>query len=213
MSVLGGFAQLLIPTAYHQYKDAHHPTNVLLTQNHEFSYFQSVALEYDMKGLSFNYNTMKLTFCETRYPTPKEEKIHPAYEYPWHDKYEMKISKEQADALFSLFTSAVYSASYISNDGIVMDGCFCEFTVGRRSGYTNSPSSKSNCGRLLSITRKLFECVKRHDTTAIETMMNEIKSLTNIFVSYYPCEFPKDSYIYDIHKRNNVKGPSVGMKD
>lgn len=206
--------KILSPTSTDKYPDLNHPTNVLLVKDCEFCYYQSGTLdEFDKKGLSFNYDTMTLTFCETREPTPEEEKRDPTYSYTWHNKYEMKINKEQADALFSLFTSAVYSSSYMSEGGFVMDGSYCGFTAGRQTAYTNSPSSKSNCGRLLKVVWKLCQCVKDQDTTAIDKMMNEIKSLTDIFISYYPCEIQKDSYIYALHKKYKVKGPSVGLKD
>ena len=206
--------KILVPTSTYKHKDSNHPWNVLLTNNCEFCFYLSGTLEeFDKKGLSFNYDTMTLTFCETREPTPDEEKIDSELKYPWHNKYELKINKEQADALFSLFTSAVYSSSYMGENGFTTDGSYYEFTVGKRSGCTNSPSSKSNCGRLLRIVWKLFQHVKEQNPTAIDGMMNEIKSLTDIFVSYYPCEIPKDSYIYNIHKKLKVKGPSVGLKD
>lgn len=206
--------KLLMPTATSKYKDANHPTNVLLTKNCEFCYYQSGTLdEFNKQGLSFNYDNMTLTYCETRVPTPEEEKKDPKFKYPWHNKYEMVINKEQADALFSLFTAVVYSSSYMGEDGFIMDGSYCRFTAGQRSGCTNSPSSKSNCGRLLRIVWKLFQHVKEQNPTAIDGMMNEIKSLTDIFISYYPCEIPKNSYIYNIHKKHKVKGNSVGLKD
>ena len=206
--------KILVPTSTYKHKDSNHPWNVLLTNNCEFCFYLSGTLEeFDKKGLSFNYDTMTLTFCETREPTPDEEKIDSELKYPWHNKYELKINKEQADALFSLFTSAVYSSNYIVSDRIpTADGCFYQFSVSHYSAATTSPGSKTNSGRLVSVARKVCQSVKSQNPENINTLMNEIKDLTDIFISYYPFDFNKGSIMYHIHKEYKVKGPSVGLK-
>ena len=204
---------LLMPSSDVRPLSAHHPENVLLKYNSQFTYMETGSFEYEIRGLSFDYTSMTLTLCETRDPTPEEAKIFSVNEYPWHNKYEMKISKEQADALFSLFTSAVYSSNYIDSDKIqTADGCNYEFSVNRRSAITTSPGSKTNCGRLVSVTRKVCQSVKGLNPKNIDALMNEMKDLTDIFVSYYPIKFSEGSVIYYIHKKYKVKGPSVGLK-
>lgn len=215
MGFMGIYAQeiLLMPSTEGQIMDAHHPINVLLKYNAHFTYMESVEFEYEIRGLSFEYKTMTLTLCETRDPTPEEAKIFSSQEYPWHDKYEMKISKEQADALFSLFTSAVYTSSHIDSDKIKpIEGCTYRFSAYPYSGSTISPASTSNCGRLVSIARKVCQSVKSQDSAKLDALMNDITALTDVFISYYPFEFNKRSLIYSKHKRNKVKGPSVGLK-
>lgn len=211
----GIFAQqiTLEPTNFVQSLSAHHPHNVLLSPNAHFSYMENGLFEYQISGLSFNYESMTLTLCETRDPTPKEAEIYSADEYPWHNKYEMKITKEQADALFSLFTAAVYSSNYIGSDGLqTSDGCLYRFTANRRSAKTVSPDSKTNCGRLVTVARKVCQSVKAQNASGIDALINEMAALTDIFISYYPLEFSKHSVMYEIHKRYKVKGPSVGLK-
>lgn len=196
----------------HLVKPANHVEKALLTERYHFAYISYPALvKYGCIGLSFNYDSMKLTLCKQRKPTPEEEN-NPQITI-CHNKYEMKISKEQADALFSLFTSAVYSSSFTNEEGTKFDGCVHEFKAGTKAGTTHSPMEENNCKHLVSITNKLCQCIEKQAPESINTMMNEIKELTNIFVSYYPFEISKHSVIYDIHKRYNVKGPSVGLKE
>lgn len=204
---------LLMPYPHGQSLSANHPENVLLKYSSQFTYMETGSFEYEIRGLSFDYSSMTLTLCETRDPTPEEAKVFSANEYPWHNKYEMKITKEQADALFSLFTSAVYSSNYIDSDRIpTTDGCFYQFSVSHYSAATTSPGSKTNCGRLVSVARKVCQSVKSQNPENINTLMNEIKDLTDIFISYYPFDFNKGSIMYHIHKEYKVKGPSVGLK-
>ena len=67
--------KLLMPTATSKYKDANHPTNVLLTKNCEFCYYQSGTLdEFNKQGLSFNYDTMTLLIVKHVNPHPKKKK-------------------------------------------------------------------------------------------------------------------------------------------
>lgn len=186
--------------------------SILLTNKHEFAYMEFSGHEYGIIGLSFDYDNMTLVLCESREPTPDEYIIDPNSNYPWHNKHEMKITKEQADAIFSLFTSAVFSSSYLSEGFPTMGGCIYLFSAGPRSATTHSPYSKSNCGHLVNIAKKLCKCVKEQSTTAIDTMLKEIKSLTDVFISFYPCKVDKASWIYAIHKENKVKGPSVGLE-
>lgn len=196
----------------HLVKPANHVEKALLTERYHFAYIAYPALaDYGCIGLSFNYDNMKLTLCKQRKPTPEEEN-NPQITI-CHNRYEMKIIKEQADALFSLFTSAVYSSSFTSEESTIFDGCLHEFIVGINAGTTRSPMEENNCKHLVSITNKLCQCIEKQAPEYIDTMMNEIKELTDIFVSYYPFEISKHSVIYDIHKRNNVKGPSVGLKE
>ena len=185
-------------------------TNILLTHNHEFAFLSSSAMAYWGKlGLSFSYASMTLTLRITREPTPEEFDTNPYYQ--WHDQYELKVDKTTADALFSLFTSAIYSASFIGDDMLVMDGCLYEFRIGGMyAGYTRSPNAKSNCGRLVKVTEEVCRCVKNQDKEKLNSLLNEMYALTNIFISYYPFEVPK-WIIYDIHKKYKVKGPSVGL--
>lgn len=215
MGFLGIHAQeiLLMPATNYKILPAHHPERVLLKYNAHFSYMETSVFEYEIRGLSFDYKNMTLTLCETREPTPQEAEVFSLYEYPWHNKYEMKISKDQADALFSLFTSAIYTSSYIDGDKIKpIDGCIYRFNTSIYSASTIAPGATTNCGRLVSIARKVCQSVKNQTPERIDALMDEIKALTDVFISYYPFEFNKGSVMYFIHKENKVKGPSVGLK-
>lgn len=182
----------------------------LLTHDNQFAFLSYPTFSpWGQKGLSFDYGSMTLTLRIAREPTPEEYDTSPSY--TWHNQYEIKIDKTIADALFSLFTSAIYSASFMGDTSMIMDGCYYEFHIGNMyGGYTRSPNTKSNCGRLVKIAEEVCRCVKNQDTAFLKSLLNEMYALTDIFVSYYPFEVPK-WIIYDIHKRNKVKGPSVGL--
>ena len=152
---------------------------------------------------------MTLTLRETREPTPSEYNL--SSEYPWNNQYELKISKTQADALYSLFTSAVCASSNLGDDFGVMDGTYYEFHAHPYGGHTRSPGSKSNCGRLVNIVKKVCQCVKEQDTTTLDILFEEMETLTDIFVSLYPVEIPKHFQLKYRHKRNKVKGKSMGL--
>lgn len=184
--------------------------NLLLTQNNDFAFlsYPTFSLYHD-EGLSFNYATMTLTLRETREPTPSEYNL--SSEYPWNNQYELKINKTQADALYSLFTSAVCASSNLGDDFGVMDGTYYEFHAHPYGGHTRSPGSKSNCGRLVNIVKKVCQCVKEQDTTTLDILFEEMETLTDIFVSLYPVEIPKHFELKYRHKRNKVKGKSMGL--
>ena len=189
--------------------NSHNPSKLLIPNN-EFAFLSSPSfIKWGHIGLSFSYSSMTLTLRVTREPTPEEFDTKP--NYPWYNQYKLKVDKEIADALFSLFTSAIYSASFIGDDRIVMDGCLYEFQIGSiYAGYTRSPDTKSNCGRLVKITEKVCYYVKNQDMASLSSLLSEVYVLTDIFTSYYPFAVPK-WIIYNLHKKHKVKGPSVGL--
>ena len=213
MGFLGIYAQeIALSPRKHSKKTANFVEEALLTKHYQFAYIAYPTLtKYGCIGLSFSYDNMTLTLCKQRKPTPEEEN-NPQIKI-CHNKYEMKISKEQADALFSLFTSAVYSSSFTSGTSTMFDGCLYEFKAGTNAGVTRSPMEENNCKNLVRIANKLCESVEEQDSAYIDTMLDEIKVLTETFVSYYPFEISEHSVIYAIHKKYKVKGPSVGLKD
>ena len=193
-------------------REANQTDKVLSKPNNQFAFlsFPSFAL-WGFKGLSFDYASMTLTLRITREPTTKEYDTNPYY--PWHNQYELKVDKIMADALFSLFTAAIYSASSIVNHPLLTDGCLYRFQIeGMYEGITRSPDAESNCGRLVKIAEKVCQCVKDQDKASLKSLLNKIYALTDIFVSHYPSEVPNAQWkIYEIHKKYKVKGPSVGL--
>ena len=201
--------KVLMPTTI---REANETEKVLLKPNNQFAFlsFPSFAVWED-RGLSFDYASRTLTLRITREPTTKEYDTKP--DYPWHNQYELKVDKIMADALFSLFTAAIYSASSIVNHPLLMDGCLYIFQIGGMyKGITRSPDAESNCGRLVKIAEKVCQCVKDQDKASLKSLLNKIYALTDIFVSHYPLEVPNAQWkIYEIHKKYKVKGPSVGL--
>lgn len=182
----------------------------LLTSSYDFAFTAYVSFPpFQNTGLSFSYSTMTLTLNEEREPTPEEFHLHPNRKQS--NKYELKINKEQADALYSLFTSAVYSSSFLGDDCFVMDGTFYTFSVFHYGGNTRSPEGKSNCGQLVNIANEVCRSVKNKDMTILNGLLDKMETLTKVFVSFYPTEIPKFSILKEVHKTNKVKGPSMGL--
>jgi hypothetical protein len=201
--------KVLMPTTI---REANETEKVLLKPNNQFAFLSLPSFAvWEDRGLSFDYASMTLTLRITREPTTKEYDTKP--DYPWHNQYELKVDKIMADALFSLFTAAIYSASSIVDDALLMDGCLYIFQIGGMyKGITRSPDAESNCGRLVKIVKKVCHCDKNQDKASLKLSLNEIYALTDIFISHYPLEVPEAQWkIYDIHKRYKVKGPSVGL--
>lgn len=154
-------------------------------------------------SLVFQYQTMKLTLRETRNPKGNEPKTV-------IDKYELKLNKEQADAIYSLFTAAVYSSSLLADEGI-LDGTTYTFGAFPDAAEIVPYYKGSNGYHLTEIADMLCECVKTNNPKRIDESLEDIKDLTKKFVARYPCKPSESSAIYFHHSSYRVKGPSMGL--
>ena len=158
---------------------------------------------YKEPSLSFSYRTMMLT-VRTKLLSQKDGSISV-------DKQQIKLTKEQADALYSLFTAAVCSSSYL-NDVMILDGTPHVFVAYPYVAEINPYHEGTNGYRLCELTDVLFESVKTKNPKLIDDNMKTIKELTDRFIALYPCKPSSSSAIHYHHVRNQVKGNSMGLE-
>lgn len=183
-----------------------HPTSppdikAILEDNYDFRVSIFHAMSESSCVLSFSYETMILSIHEIELDIKK---------------HHMKLNKEQADALFSLFTAAICSAGIEKkdNDNILeptdQNPIFVE--VSRYCGIFFDITSKgSNCDRLKDVIYTLIQCVKENQPIAIDKEMKEIKALTQEFIKLYEENPQGKKEILDLHQKYKVKGPSMGL--
>jgi hypothetical protein len=111
----------------------------------------------------------------------------------WYNQYEVKpkkieaitkeveISKETAELINDLFTAAVYTVKYASEDGTIgLDGTtyyFSVFYYGMKSGTTWSPSKDSKMGQLVEICQELINSTEKEEKPNAN-LLESIKQLT-----------------------------------
>ena len=157
---------------------------------------------YRDTGLSFRYRTMKLTLrtlMDSR--TSDEKKV---------DVKELTLTKEQADALYSLFTAAVCSSSYL-DDCLVLDGDMHTFVAYPYAAHVNPAIEGSNGDKMREIASMLYKSIETKDASLIDKNMPEIKELTDKFIALYPCKPTSCDVMLMRHQRNQVKGKSMGL--
>ena len=146
---------------------------------------------------------MKLTLRKTRSPKENEPSIV-------IDKYELKLNKEQADAIYSLFTAAVYSSSLLA-DASILDGETYTFGAYPDAAEIIPYYKGSNGYHLTQIADMLCECVQTNNLERINDNLKDIKDLTDKFVERYPCKPSENSAIRFHHSTYQVKGKSMGL--
>jgi hypothetical protein len=158
---------------------------------------------YQDESLVCQYQTMKLTLRKTRSPKENEPSIV-------IDKYELKLNKEQADAIYSLFTAAVYSSSLLA-DASILDGETYTFGAYPDAAEIIPYYKGSNGYHLTQIADMLCECVQTNNLERINDNLKDIKDLTDKFVERYPCKPSENSAIRFHHSTYQVKGKSMGL--
>ena len=156
---------------------------------------------YRDTGLSFRYRTMKLTLRTLLdSQTSDEKKV---------DVQELTLTKEQADALYSLFTAPVCSSSYL-DDCLIIDGDMYTFVAYPYAAHVN-PLEGTNGGRMREIAIMLYKSIETKDASLIDKNMPKIKELTDKFIALYPCKPTGCDVMLMRHQRNQVKGKSMGL--
>ena len=103
-------------------------------------------------------------------------------------EYRCPVSAGISEKLDSLFMSAVFSSSLMS-DSPGLDGTIFELRTfgGRYAASCWSPKQNaSNCSRLVSVLEALCEFVKDNNISGIEELVPEIDALTSIFTDLLP---------------------------
>ena len=157
------------------------------------------------EGLSFSYETMNLSYSIT---IPLEQNKGNLFAT---NKYQMKLSKEHADAIFSLITAAICSASEKEESTPIFDGTPFYLNISQYYGTFKVPEDASNCYRLESIIYTLMKCTKEQTPTIIDENMDEIKALTNEFIKLYETNPQEKQEIFDLHKKYRVKGSAMNL--
>ena len=126
------------------------------------------------------------------------------------DVKELTLTKEQADALYSLFTAAVCSSSYL-DDCLVLDGDMHTFVAYPYAAHVNPAIEGSNGDKMREIASMLYKSIETKDASLIDKNMPEIKELTDKFIALYPCKPTSCDVMLMRHQRNQVKGKSMGL--
>ena len=204
MTIVKAQQELLVPSQNYKRYDSELVKALIPEETKQFWLLKKTSMSlYQDESLVFQYQTMKLTLRKTRCPKENEPPIV-------IDKYELKLNKEQADAIYSLFTAAVYSSSLLA-DAQILDGVTYTFGAFPDAAEIIPYYKGSNGYHLTEIADMLCECVQTNDLERINDNLKEIKDLTDKFVAHYPCKPSETSAIRFHHSSYQVKGKSMGL--
>jgi hypothetical protein len=204
MTIVNAQQELLVPSQNYKKYDSELVKALIPEGFNQFWLLKKPSMfMYQDVSLVFQYQTMKLTLRKTRSPKENEPSIV-------IDKYELKLNKEQADAIYSLFTAAVYSSSLLA-DASILDGETYTFGAYPDAAEIIPYYKGSNGYHLTEIADMLCECVQTNNLERINDNLKDIKDLTDKFVERYPCKPSEDSAIRFHHGTYQVKGKSMGL--
>jgi hypothetical protein len=204
MTIVNAQQELLVPSQNYKKYDSELVKALIPEGFNQFWLLKKPSMfMYQDESLVFQYQTMKLTLRKTRSPKENEPSIV-------IDKYELKLNKEQADAIYSLFTAAVYSSSLLA-DASILDGETYTFGAYPDAAEIIPYYKGSNGYHLTQIADMLCECVQTNNLERINDNLKDIKDLTDKFVERYPCKPSEDSAIRFHHGTYQVKGKSMGL--
>jgi hypothetical protein len=204
MTIVNAQQELLVPSQNYKKYDSELIKALIPEGFNQFWLLKKPSMfMYQDVSLVFQYQTMKLTLRKTRSPKENEPSIV-------IDKYELKLNKEQADAIYSLFTAAVYSSSLLA-DASILDGETYTFGAYPDAAEIIPYYKGSNGYHLTEIADMLCECVQTNNLERINDNLKDIKDLTDKFVERYPCKPSEDSAIRFHHGTYQVKGKSMGL--
>jgi hypothetical protein len=204
MTIVNAQQELLVPSQNYKKYDSELVKALIPEGFNQFWLLKKPSMFlYQDESLVFQYQTMKLTLRKTRSPKENEPSIV-------IDKYELKLNKEQADAIYSLFTAAVYSSSVLA-DASILDGETYTFGAYPDAAEIIPYYKGSNGYHLTQIADMLCECVQTNNLERINDNLKDIKDLTDKFVERYPCKPSEDSAIRFHHGTYQVKGKSMGL--
>ena len=115
------------------------------------------------------------------------------------DIYRLEISDSLADSLQALIVSAVITSSFMGDTVFGCDGETYNFIIQpsfAKIAQCWSPKASTNCGQAVAIMKKLCEAVEAGNNKDAESLITEIVRMTNIFRSFYPAGFHKESFFW-----------------